>query len=119
MAYKIIISPRAQKEIENAIDFYASRSSHAPRDFILALSSAYKTLAHNPFFRVRYKNVSAFNLKKFPFSLYFVIDENRNVVRVLSCFHNKKNPINRPNLGEFSFNIRRVAFIFYGKFATL
>jgi toxin ParE1/3/4 len=23
MAYKIIISPRAQKEIENAIDYYA------------------------------------------------------------------------------------------------
>jgi len=29
MAYKIIISPRAQKEIENAIDFYAPHYSGA------------------------------------------------------------------------------------------
>ncbi len=29
MAYKIIISPRAQKETENAIDFYAPHYSDA------------------------------------------------------------------------------------------
>ena len=29
MEYKIIISPRAQKEIEDAIDYYAIRSSDA------------------------------------------------------------------------------------------
>jgi hypothetical protein len=29
MAYKIIVSPRAQKEIENAIDYYALNSSDA------------------------------------------------------------------------------------------
>ncbi len=27
MAYKIIVSPRAQKEIENAIDYYALHST--------------------------------------------------------------------------------------------
>lgn len=29
MVYKIIVSPRAQKEIENAIDYYALYSSDA------------------------------------------------------------------------------------------
>ena len=29
MAYKVIVSPRAQKEIENAIDYYALYSSNA------------------------------------------------------------------------------------------
>lgn len=31
MAYKIIVSPRAQKEIENAIDYYALHSSNATK----------------------------------------------------------------------------------------
>ena len=48
MAYKIIVSPRAQKEIENAIDFYALYSVNAPRNFVTSLSDAYKTLESSP-----------------------------------------------------------------------
>lgn len=96
MAYKIIVSPRAQKEIENAIDYYALYSVDAPINFIASLKEAYNTLETNPFFRVRYKNVRALKIKKFPHSLYFIINEDKNIVRVLSCFHNKRNPKKRP-----------------------
>jgi toxin ParE1/3/4 len=73
MAYKIIVSPRAQKEIENAIDYYALYSVDAPINFIAVLQDAYTSLATNPFFRVRYKNVRALKLKRFLHSLYFTI----------------------------------------------
>ncbi len=96
MAYKIIVSPRAQKEIENAIDYYALYSSDAPVHFISLLKEAYETLETNFFFRVRYKNVRDLKIKKFPHSLYFIINEEKNTVRVLSCFHNKRNPNKRP-----------------------
>lgn len=65
MTYKIIVSPRAQKEIENAIDYYALYNVDAPFDFISALKEAYGTLVTNPFFRVRYKNIRALRLKSF------------------------------------------------------
>jgi plasmid stabilization system protein ParE len=96
MVYKIIVSPRAQKEIENAIDYYALYSSDAPLNFITALKDVYNSLRTNPFFRVRYKNVRALKIKHFPHSLYFIINENQNTIRVLSCFHNKRNPNKRP-----------------------
>jgi plasmid stabilization system protein ParE len=96
MAYKIFVSPRAQKEIENAIDYYALYSSDAPLNFITALKAAYNSLKTNPFFRVRYKNVRTLKIKRFPHSLYFIINENQNTIRVLSCFHNKRNPNKRP-----------------------
>ena len=96
MAYKIIVSPRAQKEIENAIDFYFLHSADAPVNFIASLKTAYGILGVNPFVRVRYKNIRALKLKRFPHSLYFIINENKNIVRVLSCFHNKRNPVKRP-----------------------
>ena len=96
MAYKIVVSPRAQKEIENAIDYYAIYSTDAPINFISELKRAYEILEMNPFFMICYKNVRVLNLKKFPYSLFFIIDENKNVVRVLSCFHNKQNPNKRP-----------------------
>jgi len=96
MAYKIIVSPRAQREIENAIDFYALYSYNAPAHFISILNEAYRTLEINPFFRVYYKNVHGLKLKRFPYSLFYIISENTKSVRVLSCFHNKLDPGKRP-----------------------
>jgi toxin ParE1/3/4 len=77
MAYKIIVSPRAQKEIEKAIDYYVFNSSVAPLNFIIALKAAYSTLEMNPFFRLRYKNIRSLKLKRFPYSLYFNINQNK------------------------------------------
>ncbi|HBG41937.1 MAG TPA: type II toxin-antitoxin system RelE/ParE family toxin [Porphyromonadaceae bacterium] len=96
MAYRIIISPRAQKEIENAIDYYALYSTDAPEVFITLLKETYTTLQSNPFFKVCYKDVRSLKIKRFPYSLYFIINENKHTVRVLSCFHNKRNPHKRP-----------------------
>src|SRR5690606_9496321 len=75
MAYRIIVSPRAQKEIENAIDYYVLYSANAPANFITKLKEAYSTLETNPFFEIRYKNVRILKIKKFPHSLYFVLNE--------------------------------------------
>lgn len=96
MAHKIIVSPRAQKEIENAIEYYALYSVDAPLNFITTLKESYETLETNPFFSVRYKNIRALKIKRFPHSLYFIVNEEKNTVRVLSCFHNKRSPNKRP-----------------------
>jgi len=98
MAYRIIVSPRAQKEIENAIEYYALYSVDAPINFVTVLKDTYDNLAENPFSRVRYKNIRAIKIKKFPYLLYFVINETNNNIRILSCFHSKRNPKKRPNL---------------------
>jgi toxin ParE1/3/4 len=95
MAYKIIVSLNAQREIENAIDYYALHSHGAPAHFITAIKETFETLETNPFFCVRYKNIRAIKIRKFPYSLYFIVNEERKTVRILSCFHNKRNPVRR------------------------
>lgn len=96
MAYKIIVSPRAQKEIIIAIDYYLIKSENAPENFILQLEKIYKQLAINPYYPVRYKNIRSVKIKKFPFSLYFYVDEKSQILKILSCFHNKRNLNKRP-----------------------
>ncbi len=96
MAYSIVVSLRAQREIENAIDYYADYSSDAPAHLIKVLQQAYITLEINLFFRIRYKNIRALKLKRFPYSLYFIINKDKNMVRILSCLHHKRNPSKRP-----------------------
>lgn len=98
MVYKIIVSPRAQKEIENAIDYYLINSIDLPLNFISSIKSTYKTLETNPFFLVVYKNIRSLKIKTFPYTIYFTIDEEKSIVRILSYFHNKRNPKNRPRI---------------------
>lgn len=96
MGYSITVSPRALHEMETAIDFYALNSNDAPKKFIAAIAQAYANLETNPNKRIRYKNIRAIALKKFPYLLYFVINKQQHTVRILSCFHYKRNPAKKP-----------------------
>jgi hypothetical protein len=98
MAYKIIVSLRAQREIEDAIDSYAIDSIIAPKQFLHFLEYTYKSLEISPFFKIRYKDIRALKIKKFPYSLYFVVNEKNHSVKILSCFHHKRNPAKRPKI---------------------
>jgi len=99
MGFKVIVSSRAQKELVKGIDYYALNSNDAPKNFITAVENAYSILAKDPFLRIRYKNVRALKIRRFPYLLYFVINENAQRVNILSCFHIKRNPESRPRFG--------------------
>ncbi len=97
MAYKILVSPRAQQEIENAIEYYIIYGNDLPIKFVASLKSSYNTLGNSPHFRVVYKNIRSLKIRKFPYSLYFTVNEYSKTVRILACFHNKRNPNKRPS----------------------
>ncbi|OYQ43283.1 hypothetical protein CHU92_03550 [Flavobacterium cyanobacteriorum] len=94
MAYRIIISPQAQVDIEDAFDFYATRSETAPSGFINDIEEAYSNLSLNPFYRVRYKDFRVLPLKRFPFILIFLIDDDTVIIK--GCFHTSKNTSKYP-----------------------
>lgn len=63
MEFKILISKRAQLEIENSIDFYLESSSVAPINFIEELEHCYNFISKNPYQRTVYKTVRLKSLK--------------------------------------------------------
>ena len=65
MAYKVVVSPRAQKEIENAVEYYALYSNMAPAKFIYSLQEAYVALEIDPYLRLRYKH-TIYKIKEVP-----------------------------------------------------
>ncbi|MFT4094473.1 MAG: type II toxin-antitoxin system RelE/ParE family toxin [Niabella sp.] len=96
MAYSIFISKRALKEIEDAIDYYFQYSAKAPLDFTGELQTAYRILATQPPTRFFYKKVRGLKLKRFPYLLYFTVNEDAKIINILACFHNKRDPNLRP-----------------------
>lgn len=87
---------RAQTEIENAIDYYNSVNQSIRFHFIESIEEAFKSLERNPYYQKRYKDIRSIHLHKFPYSLFFYVEEAYSEVRILSCFHEKLNPVKRP-----------------------
>jgi plasmid stabilization system protein ParE len=96
MAFRVLVNIRAQSEIEHAFDWYQKNSPSAAVRFLDAVESAYSVLSLNPYFQIRYRNVRAIGLRQLPYSLYFLVDETHNTVKVLSCFHQHRSPSSRP-----------------------
>jgi toxin ParE1/3/4 len=94
--FELVISVRAVTEIDKAINYYSTKSNKATLDFIEALQNAYSKLEKNPYYAFRYKNVRAIKVRKFPYLLYYLINEQRSSVRILACFNTKRSPIQRP-----------------------
>ncbi|MBC7641549.1 MAG: hypothetical protein H7174_04310 [Flavobacterium sp.] len=85
--YSIAVSLNAQEEIENIEALYFKISHKISDKFVLNLSHAYTILERNPFFGIRYKNYRAVTIEKFPYLLFYEIDEINKKIYILSCFH--------------------------------
>jgi toxin ParE1/3/4 len=96
MIYKILISPRAQLEIVEIINYYFSISNSVRLKFDKRLEETFDFLKTNPYFPKRYKDFRTITLKGFPYLLFYTINEDEKFIRILSCFHTSKNPTKYP-----------------------
>ncbi|MGV7105493.1 type II toxin-antitoxin system RelE/ParE family toxin [Flavobacterium sp. U410] len=91
MDIKILVSKKAQREIENAMDYYSEINPNLSLRFYSELVEAYKKLEINPNYQIRYKQYRAIPLKVFPFILFYSYEENNETIKILSCFHTSQN----------------------------
>ncbi len=94
--YKIDITLNAQEELEAAEAHYSQISEKVSEKFIDTVFKTYFLLEINPHFRVWYKNNHAIALSKFPYLLFYEIDEENKIVTIKSCFHTSQNPNKYP-----------------------
>lgn len=92
MVFKIKILPLAEKEIDESIEFYESRSKGLGKQFLTYLKSYLKVLKTNPeLFEIKkqpgYKEMT---LAKFPFVIIYEIIGTEIII--YSIFHTSRNP---------------------------
>ena len=91
MDFKVMVSKKAQDEIENASDYYAEINRTLAFKFFSELTETYDKLTLNPNYQIKHKNYRAIPLKIFPFLLFYIVDENNKTIKILSCFHTSQN----------------------------
>ncbi len=92
MKYKIQIEPEVKIDIQDAITWYNSQQKGLGRKFYSEVKTTFKHLMTNPYFEIRYDNVRCFPLKKYPYIVYFTINDIDKILIIRSVFHTSRNP---------------------------
>jgi hypothetical protein len=79
-------------ELIGAQDWYESETTGLGRRFRQAIDALAQRMSANPLqFPIVFKNVRRALLRRFPYSLFFVIEDE--TLLVISCFHASRNPL--------------------------
>lgn len=90
--YSVIFIQAARAELIEAQDWYEGEATGLGRRFRQAVDALIERMSHNPRqFPIVLKNVRRARLRRFPYSLFFVV-EDRTLI-VIACFHASRNPL--------------------------
>ena len=88
LKYELVITPRAIKEIQNAVDFYNSRQRGLGRRFYMDIKRQLSAIAKNPFSRaIRYNDIRLAVLDKFPYAAHYNIADDFVIVLGIISMH--------------------------------
>ena len=91
MDFNLIVSKKAQAEIENAIDYYNEINENLGKKFYVEIEKAYQHIIQNPYYQIKHKGYRALPITKFLFFLFYHINEDKKLIKILSCFHTAKS----------------------------
>jgi len=91
MIFKYILSPFAELDLDTIHDWYSLHNDTVFGKFDKAFGDGLKLIASSPYqYPIIHKNIRRAVLKKFPYSIFYRITDER--VIVLSVIHHKRSP---------------------------
>ena len=92
---KLVYTDRAKDEIDLAFEWYERQRRGLGYDFIDCVEAGIKLIMSYPdLYRVFYKNFRGCVIRRFPFTIFYTIEEQTIIVH--SVFANKQDPDNKP-----------------------
>ncbi|HYX71294.1 MAG TPA: type II toxin-antitoxin system RelE/ParE family toxin [Nitrososphaera sp.] len=91
MTYKVIVRPEAEREIQEAFDWYEERSEGLGAEFLRTADACLSGVQRNPeAYQLVHSEVRRVLLRRFPYALFYLVRED--TIIVLACFHIKRSP---------------------------
>ena len=93
MSYSISYQQRAVNDYEQAVSWYKKRSKLASENFETSVDNRLEFLRADPArYKKRYKVFYEVAIKKYPFSILYIINEAERQVVISSIYHHRRNP---------------------------
>ena len=96
MSYKVVIEPRAIVDIQDAVDYYDNRQLGLGEYFFSTFNEHIEIISKSPFFQQRYKDYHGLPIKKFPFIIFYYLDEAKKIIYIVSVFNTLLSPNKYP-----------------------
>ena len=91
LAYSVIFTQAARVELVEAQAWYEREAAGLGRRFRLAIDALIERMSDNPRqFPTVFRNVRRALLRRFPYSLFFVVEDDALIV--IACFHASRDP---------------------------
>ena len=92
--YNLRISDDAELDLDNAFIWYEIQKNNLGIEFITTIDDSFQKIKNSPKqFPIIYKNIRRHLIKKFPYSIYFFINDASAEINIIAVFHNSRNPI--------------------------
>jgi plasmid stabilization system protein ParE len=93
--YPVIFTQTSRAELIDAQDWYENEAPGLGRRFRTAVDAVVQRMSANPRqFPVVYSSIRRALLRRFPYSLMFVIEADETLT-VIACFHGSRDPARR------------------------
>ena len=93
MNYTYQLQNKAQQDYEQALRWYIKRSQRAAESFVVAVDNALELICRHPTrWRNQYKHYYEPGLKKYPYTVIYFIESDRQMIIISAIFHHKRNP---------------------------
>lgn len=90
--FTVVFTQAARAELIDAQDWYEGEARGLGRRFQQAIAVLAEQVGANPRqFPIVFKNVRRALLRRFPYSLFFVVEEE--TVLIIACFHASRDPL--------------------------
>ena len=90
--YALSIRKEAEADIAEAYQYYESCRTDLGSDFVLCIEESLARIQKNPKqYKRIYKRVHRALVRRFPFGIYYVIDQEN--ISVIGVLHARKNPL--------------------------
>jgi toxin ParE1/3/4 len=87
MNYQLIVRQTAEQQAREAYWWYEEKLEGLGDEFLLSLDACINLIERNPnLFQKKYKNVRMGMIQRFPYGVYYIINENSIIVLAILHF---------------------------------
>jgi toxin ParE1/3/4 len=92
MKYEIVLLEEAESDIRESYEYFKLIDENLAGRFIDEITISLDFLKdHHSLFAKIYKNVRRFIVKKFPYLIYYYVDDEKLLVKIIGIFHGARD----------------------------
>lgn len=97
MVFKIVISDEAKFDLEQSYLYYKTKvNQKVANQFFNEFKFSLHIISKNPFFKIWFDDFRAKPMKKYPFLIFYIVNEMEKIIVVARVFHASQNPEKYP-----------------------